>query len=170
MELFSFKSSMPCRTLWCERKFWCCLLHYNPLLCLYASLFICLFMGLKWVKCHLTQWPFFVCLIVFYTTSFWNLSLAQYSSCSFWLTEQEMTLEEYEKVREEKRKALLAMKSEERKVEFDEDLQSMKQLSVKKDNNEIFIKLVEVLFTFYKIDNFMQVWWQLIQCLFAGYW
>lgn len=53
-----------------------------------------------------------------------------------------MTLEEYEKVREEKRKALLAMKSEERKVEFDGELQSMKQLSVKKDNNEIFIKLV----------------------------
>ncbi|KAG6471302.1 RGG repeats nuclear RNA binding protein A-like [Zingiber officinale] len=55
--------------------------------------------------------------------------------------DKEMTLEEYEKVREEKRKALLAMKSEERKVEFDDDLQSMKQLSVKKDNNEVFIKL-----------------------------
>ncbi|XP_074587126.1 RGG repeats nuclear RNA binding protein A-like [Curcuma longa] len=55
--------------------------------------------------------------------------------------DKEMTLEEYEKVREEKRKALLAMKSEERKVEFDDEFQSMKQLSVKKDNNEIFIKL-----------------------------
>jgi plasminogen activator inhibitor 1 RNA-binding protein len=39
-----------------------------------------------------------------------------------------MTLEEYQKVLEEKRKALLALKSEERKVEVDKELQSMKQL------------------------------------------
>ncbi|XP_006654864.1 RGG repeats nuclear RNA binding protein A-like [Oryza brachyantha] len=53
----------------------------------------------------------------------------------------EMTLEEYEKVLEEKRKALLALKAEERKVEVDKELQSMQQLSVKKDNEEVFIKL-----------------------------
>ncbi|KAK4769760.1 hypothetical protein SAY87_030292 [Trapa incisa] len=55
--------------------------------------------------------------------------------------DKEMTLEEYEKVVEEKRKALLAMKSEERKVEVDKELKSMQQLSNKKSNNEIFIKL-----------------------------
>jgi len=59
---------------------------------------------------------------------------------------QEMTLEEYEKVLEEKRKALLGLKSEERKVEVDKELQSMQQLSVKKGANEIFIKLVETIY------------------------
>lgn len=53
-----------------------------------------------------------------------------------------MTLEEYEKVLEEKRKALLALKAEERKVEIDKELKSMQQLSVKKDADEVFIKLV----------------------------
>ncbi|PQQ00791.1 RGG repeats nuclear RNA binding protein A isoform X1 [Prunus yedoensis var. nudiflora] len=53
-----------------------------------------------------------------------------------------MTLEEYEKVLEEKRKALLALKTEERKVDLDKDLKSMQQLSNKKENNDIFIKLV----------------------------
>ncbi|CAL9062838.1 RGG repeats nuclear RNA binding protein A-like [Musa acuminata AAA Group] len=55
--------------------------------------------------------------------------------------DKEMTLEEYEKLREEKRKALLALKNEERKVEIDEELQSMKQLSVKKGNDDVFVKL-----------------------------
>ncbi|KAI4372424.1 hypothetical protein MLD38_010658 [Melastoma candidum] len=55
--------------------------------------------------------------------------------------DNEMTLEEYEKVREEKRKALLALKSEERKVVLDKDLKNMHQLSNKKENNDIFIKL-----------------------------
>lgn len=55
--------------------------------------------------------------------------------------DNEMTLEEYEKVREEKRKALLALKVEERKVEVDKDLQSMQQLSLKKANDDVFIKL-----------------------------
>ncbi|KAF5961708.1 hypothetical protein HYC85_002917 [Camellia sinensis] len=55
--------------------------------------------------------------------------------------EKEMTLEEYEKVLEEKRKALLALKTEERKVAVDEELASMQQLSSKKDNNGIFVKL-----------------------------
>ncbi|KAK8913567.1 hypothetical protein KSP39_PZI024307 [Platanthera zijinensis] len=55
--------------------------------------------------------------------------------------DNEMTLEEYEKIREEKRKALLSTKPEERKVEIDEDFHSMQQLTVKKENNPIFIKL-----------------------------
>ncbi|CAN6336627.1 unnamed protein product [Urochloa humidicola] len=55
--------------------------------------------------------------------------------------DKEMTLEEYEKVLEEKRKALLALKAQERKVEIDKELQSMQQLSVKKDAEEVFIKL-----------------------------
>lgn len=53
-----------------------------------------------------------------------------------------MTLEEFEKIREEKRKALLALKTEERKVEVDRDLQAMQPLANKKENDEIFVKLV----------------------------
>ncbi|KAE8698111.1 plasminogen activator inhibitor 1 RNA-binding protein-like isoform X2 [Hibiscus syriacus] len=54
---------------------------------------------------------------------------------------KEMTLEEYGKVLEEKRKALLALKTtEERKVDTKE-FESMQQLSNKKSNDEIFIKL-----------------------------
>ncbi|CAO1945153.1 unnamed protein product [Urochloa humidicola] len=55
--------------------------------------------------------------------------------------DKEMTLEEFEKIREEKRKALLALKAEERKVEVDKDLQSLQPLSNKKENDEVFIKL-----------------------------
>lgn len=55
--------------------------------------------------------------------------------------DKEMTLEEYEKIREEKRKALLAKKAEERKVVIDKELESMQQLSLKKGNDDIFIKL-----------------------------
>ncbi|KAL2525189.1 Hyaluronan/mRNA binding family [Abeliophyllum distichum] len=55
--------------------------------------------------------------------------------------EKEMTLEEYEKLLEEKRKALLAHKSEERKVDLDEELESMQLLSNKKSDDEVFIKL-----------------------------
>lgn len=56
--------------------------------------------------------------------------------------DKEMTLDEFEKVMEEKRKALLALKtSEERKVEIDKDLQAMQLLSTKKGNDEVFIKL-----------------------------
>ncbi|KAJ6400265.1 hypothetical protein OIU84_015836 [Salix udensis] len=51
-----------------------------------------------------------------------------------------MTLEEYEKVLEEKRKALQTLKTEERKVDAKE-FQSMQQLSNKKENNDVFIKL-----------------------------
>ncbi|XVE76844.1 hypothetical protein DITRI_Ditri13aG0012700 [Diplodiscus trichospermus] len=55
--------------------------------------------------------------------------------------DKEMTLEEYEKVLEEKRKALQALKTEERKVDAKE-FESMQQLSNKKSNDEIFVKLV----------------------------
>ncbi|KAJ1689466.1 hypothetical protein LUZ63_013621 [Rhynchospora breviuscula] len=56
--------------------------------------------------------------------------------------DKEMTLEEYEKIREESRKALLALKTtEERKVEIDKDLQLMQVLSTKKSTEEVFIKL-----------------------------
>ncbi|KAE9459982.1 hypothetical protein C3L33_08125, partial [Rhododendron williamsianum] len=53
---------------------------------------------------------------------------------------EEMTLEEYEKVLEEKRKALQALKTEERKVDVKE-FASMQQLSSKKDNDDVFVKL-----------------------------
>lgn len=53
-----------------------------------------------------------------------------------------MTLEEYEKVLEEKRKALQALKTEERKVDVKE-FASMQQLSSKKDNDDVFVKLVK---------------------------
>ncbi|KAL4383169.1 hypothetical protein GQ457_15G010820 [Hibiscus cannabinus] len=53
---------------------------------------------------------------------------------------KEMTLEEYEKILEEKRKALLALKTEGRKVDVKE-FESMQQLSNKKSNDDIFIKL-----------------------------
>ncbi|XP_022758300.1 RGG repeats nuclear RNA binding protein A-like [Durio zibethinus] len=53
---------------------------------------------------------------------------------------KEMTLEEYERILEEKRKALLALKTEERKVDVKE-FESMQQLSNKKSNDDIFIKL-----------------------------
>ncbi|MBA0610071.1 hypothetical protein Godav_010966 [Gossypium davidsonii] len=54
--------------------------------------------------------------------------------------EKVMTLEEYEKLMEEKRKALQALKTEGRKVDVKE-FESMQQLSNKKSNDEIFIKL-----------------------------
>lgn len=53
-----------------------------------------------------------------------------------------MTLEEYEKILEEKKKALQATKVEERKVDT-KVFESMQQLSNKKNTDEeIFIKLV----------------------------
>ncbi|KAJ0051890.1 hypothetical protein Pint_00090 [Pistacia integerrima] len=54
--------------------------------------------------------------------------------------EKEMTLEEYEKVLEEKRKALLALKTKERKVDAKE-FESMQPLFNKKGNDDVFIKL-----------------------------
>lgn len=56
-----------------------------------------------------------------------------------------MTLEEYEKLREDKRKALPANKSEERKVDLDKEFESMQLLSNKKNDDEVFIKLVRQL-------------------------
>ncbi|KAK6918662.1 Hyaluronan/mRNA-binding protein [Dillenia turbinata] len=55
--------------------------------------------------------------------------------------EKEMTLEEYQKVLEEKRKALQPLKTEERKVDVDKEFKSMQLLSNKKDNADVFIKL-----------------------------
>lgn len=53
-----------------------------------------------------------------------------------------MTLGEYEKVLEEKRKVLESLKtSDVRKVDSKE-FESMKQISCKKENNEIFAQLV----------------------------
>ena len=56
-----------------------------------------------------------------------------------------MTLEEYEKVLEEKRKALDAEKNEERKVEADKAFASMQLVDNKKREEDIFIKLVSFL-------------------------
>ena len=71
-----------------------------------------------------------------------SVAITLISVCTNISIVQEMTLEEFEKIREESRKALLAMKTEERKVEVDKDLQSLQPLSTKKANDEIFIKLV----------------------------
>ncbi|XP_073277949.1 RGG repeats nuclear RNA binding protein A-like [Primulina huaijiensis] len=54
--------------------------------------------------------------------------------------DKEMTLEEYEKVREEKRKGLQALKSEGRKVDAKE-FEAMKPLANKKTSDDIFVKL-----------------------------
>lgn len=62
-----------------------------------------------------------------------------------------MTLEEYQKILEEKRKALEALKTEERKVEIDKDLAAMQPLSSKKSNDEIFAKLVSHFATLFVI-------------------
>ena len=69
-----------------------------------------------------------------------------YGTCLL-LAIQEMTLEEYEKVLEEKRKALQALKSEERKVDSKE-FASMQQLSSKKGADDVFIKLVNPIVIF----------------------
>lgn len=62
-------------------------------------------------------------------------------------------MEEYEKVLKENRKALLAMKTEVRKVEVDKELKSMQQLSSKKGNDEIFIKLASHLFPLFSYPH-----------------
>ena len=59
---------------------------------------------------------------------------------------QEMTLEEYEKVLDEKRKALEAEKSSERKVEVDKAFEKMQLVDNKRREEDIFIKLVGWLF------------------------
>ena len=54
-----------------------------------------------------------------------------------------MTLEEYEKLREEKRKALSSAHSrEERKVEIDEELAKMTVVKKADEEEAVFIKLV----------------------------
>lgn len=57
-----------------------------------------------------------------------------------WL--QEMTLDEYEKVLEEKRKTLEAAKASERKVEADKAFEKMQLVDNKRREEDIFIKLV----------------------------
>lgn len=52
-----------------------------------------------------------------------------------------MTLEEYEKVMEERRNPLQALKTEERKVDVKE-FESMQQLANKRNTDDIFVKLV----------------------------
>lgn len=60
-----------------------------------------------------------------------------------------MTLDEYEKILEEKKKALQSQTTSERKVDT-KVFESMQQLSNKKSNDEIFIKLVSrILFQCY---------------------
>lgn len=54
-----------------------------------------------------------------------------------------MTLDEYEKLLSEKRKALEVLKSEERKVALDKDFEAMQLIEKKKeDNDDLFVKLV----------------------------
>nr|XP_010919739.1 RGG repeats nuclear RNA binding protein A isoform X1 [Elaeis guineensis] len=56
--------------------------------------------------------------------------------------DKEMTLDEYEKLLEEKRKALQALqRTEERKVDVDKEFEFMQQLSAKKNDDDVFIKL-----------------------------
>lgn len=57
---------------------------------------------------------------------------------------QEMTLEEYEKVLAEKRKALEDAKAAERKVEADKEFEKMQLVDNKKREEDIFIKLVSL--------------------------
>jgi hypothetical protein len=57
---------------------------------------------------------------------------------------QELTLDEYEKILEEKRKALSACKAEERKVQADKAFESM-QLVEKRNDEDVFIKVVLIL-------------------------
>jgi hypothetical protein len=66
---------------------------------------------------------------------------------------QEMTLEEYEKVLMEKRKALDALKATERKVEIDMAFNSMRMVDKKNDGNEVFLKLVSFLRSFFYLDH-----------------
>ena len=54
-----------------------------------------------------------------------------------------MTLKEYEKVLEERRKAFHTLKTEEKKVDT-KVFESLQHLLNKKDNDDIFIKLVSL--------------------------
>lgn len=63
------------------------------------------------------------------------------ASSSLSISAQEMTLDEYEKILEEKKKALSSSKGEERKVKADKAFESM-HLVDRKNDNDVFIKLV----------------------------
>lgn len=66
-----------------------------------------------------------------------------------------MTLDEYEKILEEKKKALQSLATSERKVDT-KVFESMQQLSNKKSNDEIFIKLVRhILYHFFIVVSFI---------------
>lgn len=62
--------------------------------------------------------------------------------CLYFDVVQEMTLEEYEKVLADKRKALEEAKASERTVEADKEFEKMQLVSSKKLEEDIFIKLV----------------------------
>lgn len=86
----------------------------------------------------------------------WSELSSLYTFWNKWsLKLQEMTLEEYEKVLVEKRKALHDLKIEGRKVDVKE-FESMQQLANKKNNDDIFIKLVN-LFNLFSVFIFMLV-------------
>ena len=72
-----------------------------------------------------------------------------------------MTLEEYEKVLEEKRKALQALKTEERKVDTKE-FESLQQLSNKKGNDDVFIKLVRTADPFVHLVNLISTYYLIL--------
>lgn len=75
-----------------------------------------------------------------------------------------MTLEEYEKVLEEKRKALMALKPEERKVDLDKEFESMQLISNKKNDDSVFIKLVR-LFLFNSVCVFVLCYFCVLLCI-----
>ncbi|XP_068647683.1 RGG repeats nuclear RNA binding protein A-like isoform X2 [Aristolochia californica] len=54
--------------------------------------------------------------------------------------DKKMTLDEYEKILMEKRRALNVTKTEERRVNVDKEFESMQLLSLKKGNDDFFIK------------------------------
>ncbi|GJX04544.1 hyaluronan/mRNA-binding protein [Tanacetum coccineum] len=72
---------------------------------------------------------------------------------------KEMSLKEYDKVLQEKRKGLVSLKKGEQKVAFDNDLEKLQLLSSTKSEKEIFFKLVYILYRAYtKIEDMISVW------------
>lgn len=73
-------------------------------------------------------------------------------------------MEEYEKIMEERKKALASTKTEERKVKMDKVFESMKQLCVKKETDEVFIQLVSPYpnLYFYFVKHYLVMCFKLI--------
>ncbi|XP_040365748.1 uncharacterized protein LOC121050271 [Rosa chinensis] len=69
---------------------------------------------------------------------------------------EDNVLEKYERVLGEKRKTLAALKIKEKKVDLDKELKSIQQLTSKKTNDEIVIKLVINLHFILIILHFLQ--------------